>query len=495
MANIRQAKGFQKILDHSSQKLLNPSTAQNRNFRTLPSLCSQKNTHSSLLADKPPQNDSLFNGLVDMTFLKRPGEVLPKSDKFYADLPNQSTLPSTTGLFFNPGNTYTIGISNALMYNNPTELWSEFHKTYTHDPNILHDLTRFQWSAIIRLLTNRRVPENSWSNMKFVVESMMQLGHDLKSWEWIRVMGLAARDKDVEGIQQIWNIIEQTGTDKTTALWNSYISQTTGTDAFQWVETFRDRKRISPPAKIPQNNAIQLISTMIENNIQPNASTYEMLMLHFAQFDDLERAESLISSVWGISLNPADEKATEATVTAGNLAYPTYFTLVAIINAFGSKGYLVQGLQLMQAMQKKYNIDIGKGSKSLVLWKTMMKWAFLTLEPHGETPEKTLDYIWDAMRNTYNIHPDSFIIRLRISREISVRNYGYAAELLPMYIEQDESERAKMHLASSLRKISKGYIKNKQFSECRELLGKWAAVDPFFRQVVEDFVRKNPELN
>lgn len=111
--------------------------------------------------------------------------------------------------------------------------------------------------------------------------------------------------------------------------------------------------------KKPDNNAIGLVSKMIENNIQPNAATYELLMLHFAHFDDLSHTESLISSIWGVSLDPVDKEG-EATPTQGSLAYPTYYTLVAIINAFGSNGELVRGLQLMQEMQNKYKIDIGK---------------------------------------------------------------------------------------------------------------------------------------
>lgn len=492
MAKPRQGLYLQPLLESHNSSIFKSSVVQKaRWFRSQSGLQAQK-TGYSYSFNQNTQNESLFNGLVDMSFLKRPGEVLSKQDKFYSDLPTPNSLPSTTGLFFNPGNAYTIGIANALMYQNPIELWTEFNKAYSHDMEILRTLTRFQWSMIIRLLTNSRVSENSWNNMKFVVEAMMKLGHDIKSWEWIRIMGLAARDQDINGIQQIWNIIEQTGTDKTTALWNSYISQTAGTDAFRWFKNFD--KRASPQKK-PVNNAIGLVSKMIENNIQPNAATYELLMLHFAHFDDLSHTESLISSIWGVSLDPVDKKEGETTPTQGSLAYPTYYTLVAIINAFGSNGELVRGLQLMQEMQNKYKIDIGKKSKSLVLWKTMMKWAFLTLEPNGNTPAKTIDFIWDTMMNKYGLYPDSFIIRLRILHEISVRNYDQAAELLPMYIEQDGSESAKVHLAASLRKISKGYIKTGKFKECRALLEHWAPVNPLFQKAAEDLVRKNHQLS
>lgn len=431
------------------------------------------------------QDDVLFSGLIDLSLLKRPNEVLPKADQFHSDL-TQIKQSNTKAAIYQPQSPYLVGITHAILNNNPDEAWSEFQRAHIQDVEVLRGLSRIQWSLLLSLLTRFSSKDSSWVKVKTVFESMIHLGYQPTASESTRVIGLASKYRDLNSISEIWNLIMSSNIPRTTNLWNCYIKATCNADPALWTRKFngtRPKSRQQEPAAI--NNAVDLIAQMVEEGIAPNASTYELALLYLGQCGQLEQAESLISSLWGVSLESAEEDGANMStqIITGDPNYPTYFTLVAIVNAFGVSNSLVTSLKLMESMQKKYSIDIGN---NVILWKSLIRWAFLTSEPYGSTPPVAFDLIWKMALDQYKLTPDRYMILLKLKQEYNRRDFEAASELLPLFFTLQNGQDYIQHIASSLRRTAKGFVKNGKVEKCNDLLERWAPLNPLFQSVADD---------
>lgn len=454
--------------------------------------------------------DSLFNGLIDTTFLKRPDEILMKSDNYYSDSINTYDVINShlkpAGIF----DPVLINLSHAIISGNSSVAWDEFQKVYTDDLIYLSKIPRVQWSLLLNLITSKAVEDpSSWTKTSLIFESMVKLDQKITSSEYSKVFRVASKARKLDELEKIWNFILSVNAEKSVGIWNSYIKATCNADSGLWFRRFNrgyhqesETQRAEPLAF---NNAVDLVTKMIEEGTTPNAQTYELVLLYLGQCGQLDYAQSLIYSVWGISFDHSETNKTYenddnvrsggSVLLVGDPNYPTVSTLIAIIDAFGASDSLVTGIRLMEKMQKTYNLEIVHGSQALLLWKAVMRWAFYSSEPWGNTPTFALELVWNTIIERYQIKPSGGMIFFKILREMSRRDYDSAANLIPMLLNSPNVKYPKLYVANALRKVSKGYIRAGQADKCLQLLNEWAPLDPLYQRVLEDVQKRIDRTN
>lgn len=436
---------------------------------------------------------NLSSGLYDSTFLKRPGEVIPKFDKLYTEYINSGYLKENTGNEQNgdiqESSSELINLLHSIHVMDSSAAWSEFQKVYTEDLVYLRGLTRIQWSFLLNLVSARPVEdENSWQKTNLVLESMMRLGNLPTPTEYARILKTAGKRRHQNIVDEIWSYIRSTNADVSVDLWNSYIRTTCNADETMWFRRFnRADSKKTKQEPVATNHAVTLVTQMIEDGTTPNARTFELVLLYLGQAGDLEYAKSLILSLWGISLEPVDDAIDNSVqLPRGDLNYPTISTLNAIMNAFGVSDNFVTGLRLMEKMQKQYKIPLDDSPDALQLWKSTMRWAFWTSEPWGSTPPVALELVWKSVIETYGIKPSGSIIHYKFLRELCRRDYDSAARLIPMLLESPNVKHPRAQFAQSLKKVARGYVRIGEVEKCYTMLNKWAPLDPMFQQVLVD---------
>ncbi|KAK9379205.1 uncharacterized protein V2V93DRAFT_374258 [Kockiozyma suomiensis] len=110
-------------------------------------------------------------------------------------------------------------------------------------------------------------------------------------------------------------------------------------------------------------DALRLTELMIGVGTVPDATTYETLLLAFAQSGDIPSINAIIANAWGI-IAPEDEsqevKIAEAKlVKPGTFRFPTSFTLRAVHNAYAINDRLDLAESVSRAMLRAYRFAGG----------------------------------------------------------------------------------------------------------------------------------------
>ncbi|VVT48404.1 uncharacterized protein SAPINGB_P001762 [Magnusiomyces paraingens] len=324
---------------------------------------------------------------------------------------------------------------------------------------------------------------------------MIKIGYQPTSIEYSKIIKTAAKTRNQDIVEQIWKYIRSSNVEISTDLWNSYIRATCNADETLWYRRFNrntncESKKIQKEP-IATNHAVNLVTQMIEEGVTPNSRTFELVILYLGQAGELDYVKSLIHSLWGVSLNCSREEADVVKLHTGDLNYPTITTLSSIINSFGVSNQFLIGLQIMERIQKQYNIVLDGSSASLQLWKSMMRWAFWTSEPWGNTSPFALELVWKTIIETNKIQPSGSMIHYKILRELCRRDYDSAASMIPMFFESSNVKYPDQHVVQSLKKVARGYIRIGNDDKCVSLLKKYESFPGIYQEVFDDIQRYN----
>ncbi|KAK7202650.1 hypothetical protein BZA70DRAFT_100048 [Myxozyma melibiosi] len=117
-------------------------------------------------------------------------------------------------------------------------------------------------------------------------------------------------------------------------------------------------KEVADELRSRAADALRLSEMMISAGAVPDATTYETLLLAFAQAGDLPSIKAILENVWGLIYEIDEEGAIsvslsrELRVRPGALRFPTSFTIRAIYNAYNINGQRRLGGRLAREMVK-----------------------------------------------------------------------------------------------------------------------------------------------
>lgn len=427
--------------------------------------------------------ESALSDLVDGSLIGFGG--LKQSDSYYVDqiktplepLRHASVDPQLSSLVYSINN----GEEEAS--------WIMFSRLYTEDMTYVGNLSRREWSRLLKLVSESSNDKKElWTRTELVFNSMLRMEFKLTCDEFSRLIITASRAGSIESVQEIWDAVLRANIPKTLELWNAYLRATCNADETLWFRRFDGRRTKNTPVEPPAiNNAITLISEIIQDGLSPDTTTYELAVLYLAQSGDMDYTAATISAVWGIKLEDAPIDDDHHAVPKGSIVYPRISSLVSIINAYGVGNKFVDGLKVMEKMQELYRIPIS-GSYALPLWETMMKWAFLTTEPWGITPQSSLDVIWTSVISQ-KVQPSSKMFHYKSRRELSLGNYAAMVDLIPQVLASGNVSNPIVLAKSILQQAARGLIQEGRMDECNHTLDTWESMSPAFAHVKEKMQR------
>lgn len=423
--------------------------------------------------------DDVLAGLADMS-LATP-ITIPKHDSYYSSCMSRRLRPKKNI----PVPAEVALLVDAIRNADATEAWTLFDWAHTEGLDSLRNISRQQWSQLFFLVS--RASPNAWENWKrteLVSNVMIQLKVELTGKEYATLMKVASRARLGDAVQEIWNKVMRSNIPRSLELWNNYLRASCNADERLWHRKFNGtRPKILEPATI--KDPLSIISSILEDGLSPNTTTYELVILSLGHRGDADYAASIISSVWGIKLEnaPLDDDI-PSPVSQGSIVYPRISTLVSIINAYGSSDKLVEGLKLMEKMQSLYKIQIS-GDYALPLWENVMKWAFFSSEPWGNTPGITLDAIWTSIVDRHQLKPNGRMFSYKARRELALRNYNGLLDLIPQVMSSRNVKAKTVQASSILMLAAKGLANIGSLEACHTALDTWAPMGLPFEQVRE----------
>lgn len=360
------------------------------------------------------------------------------------------------------------------------EAWALFERIHTEDLVYLRSLSRLHWSLLLKLVSGS-VKDNKecWKRTEMIFSSMLRAGHEPSNQELARIIKVASRAGLVDAVMQIWNNINSANVPRNIELWNAYLRATCNADETMWYRRFNS----SPKRRLPQeppcvNDPLKIVSDILADGLSPDATTYELVILSLGQHGDLDYTSATISAVWGIKLESAPIDDDHQPVRQGSPVYPRISSLVAIINAYGANDALVDGLKVMEKMQALYHIPIS-GDYALLLWESIMKWSFYSTVPWGNTPESTLDAVWNAVEKN-GIAPSPKMFYYKTRRELSLDNFNAMLDLIPEILGSRNVKHPFTLARSVLHQATLGLIRVGRIDEAHYVMDKWAEVNPAF---------------
>lgn len=432
-----------------------------------------------------PITDALLLGLSDTTAWTGPSISL--TDSYYVEGINANLKPK----YHNAALPELASILHAIDTANAADAWTQFQRVYTEDLQYIQNLSRQQWFQLFNLVSeSTHNSQENWARCELVFNSMVQAGHELNPKEISKLIKVASRAGLENVVQEIWNGIYRGNIPRSVELWNSYMKATCNADETLWYRKFNGAKSKKLPLE-PRatNDALNLVSDILADGISPDSTTYETVVLYLGQKGDLDYAAAVVSAVWGIKLEHApldDDRSTP--VPIGSPLYPQISTLVSIINAYGANDQLVEGLKLMEKMQGLYNLPIS-GDYAILLWETILKWAYFSTEPWGNTPGIALDAIWTSVVDRHHLNPNGKMFHYKIKRDLALRDYDAMLEFIPQVLSSHNVKRKHSHASQILYQATKGLANVGRLEDCDKALEKWAPLGPQFAHVKEKVQR------
>lgn len=377
----------------------------------------------------------------------------------------------------------------SLQNGEAIEAWALFERLYTDDLIYFATLPRIHWSLLLKLASqSSNDMKECWARTELIFKSMVRNSHELSHKDFARLIQTASRAGSIEVVQEVWDTIHRMNIPRSMLLWNSYMRATCNADETLWYRNFDTRRSSLVPGEPPViNDALNLVSRILNDGLMPDTTTYELVLLYLAQRGDMDYAVATISAVWGIKLEDAPIDDEHRALEIGSPVYPQISTLVAIINAYGANDQLVDGLKVMEKIQALYHIPIS-GDYALLLWETIMKWAYYTTEPWGSTPESTLNTIWLAVTKQ-NLHPNGPMFHYKSRRELSVGNYDAMFALIPRVLASRNVKNPALFARAIFQQAIHGLADAGRLNECHEALDAWAEILPAFPHVKERVLR------
>lgn len=460
---------------------------------TLPSgtLGHEGNRQSYLLLSKQTKFnvksnlETVLSGLS--TTLTNSGVYISKEDPYYVEGINKSLKVKQLGTV-----PYTLAsLVHALETRDAVDAWAQFKRIHMEEMDFVRDLSRQQWSQLFNLLTEAKAdPKEKWIRTELIFNAMIRTGHELNPKEFAKLIKIASRVGLGNVVQEIWNGIYRKKVSRSLELWNSYLRATCNADETLWYRKFNGTTFTKLPREpIATNDALNIVSEILADGLSPDSTSYEMVILYLGQKGDLSYASAVVSAVWGIKLDnaPLDEGLPKP-VSTGSALYPQVSTLVSIINAYGANGQLVEGLKIMEKMQALYNLPIS-GDYALHLWEAILKWAYFSSEPWGNTPGIALDAVWTSVVDRHNLKPTGKMFYYKTHRDLVLRNYKAMIEFVPLVLSSHNVKNKSLQASSILYRGTKGLARMGELDACRAALDKWAPVGPQFEQVRENMHR------
>lgn len=488
-----------------SRLAFHPNTAANsiaashlRPLSTSYSSLDKSSRHESSLLNIPKARfnaktglDDVFAGLADKS-LASP-ITISKHDPYYSSCMSRS-LKSKKNM---PVSAEVASLVDAICNADAMEAWTLFDWAHTEGLDSLRHLSRQQWTQLFFLIS--RASPNAWENWKrteLVFNVMVQLEVELTGKEYATLMRVASRARLGDVVQEIWNQLMHSKIPRSLELWNSYLRASCNADERLWHRKFNgSRSKILEPATT--KDPLSIISSILEDGLTPNTTTYELVILSLGHRGDADYAAAIVSSVWGIKLEnaPLDDDI-PSPVSQGSIVYPRISTLVSIINAYGSSDKLVEGLKLMEKMQTLYKIPIS-GDYALPLWEKVMKWAFFSSEPWGNTPGIALDAIWASIVDRHQLKPNGTMFSYKVRRELALRNYNGLLDLIPQVMASHNVKAKTVQASSILMLAAKGLANVGSLEVCHKALDTWAPMGlPFehVREKMHKYIATSPRV-
>lgn len=376
----------------------------------------------------------------------------------------------------------------SLRTKDASDAWIQFQGLYSEELGVLRELSRHQWSQLFFLVSGAtHSAQENWTRTELIFTSIMRAGHELTAQEFSKVIKIASRAGLGNVVQEVWNGISKANIPRNLELWNSYLRATCNADETLWHRKFNGSKpkKLEP---VSTNDPLKIVSDIFADGLSPDTTTYELVVLSIGNRGDVDYAAAVVSAVWGIKLENApldDDRASP--VSLGSTVSPGISTLVAIINAYGASNRLVDGLKLMEKMQSLYKISIS-GDYSMLLWETILKWAYYSTEPWGNTPGIALDAIWTSVVDRHRLQPNGKMFYYKSRRELALRNYSAMLNLIPLILESSNVKNRITYASGILHQAARGLANTGRLDACYEALDNWAPVAPQFAQVKEKLV-------
>ncbi|ANB14553.1 hypothetical protein AWJ20_2150 [Sugiyamaella lignohabitans] len=384
-----------------------------------------------------------------------------------------------------------------------------FQKLIDEDENGLSHFTATQCSQLLAMipLGPIKAPQY-WPLAQKIASAIKASGHKLQAHDYARLIECAFKAHDYDSIDQIWNEV-QTNLPvslHSTDLWNKYIMTTCNAYPKFWrqwagMQVKRNEFRMFKPDETPLavNDAVRLLGNMLENNIHPNARTYELVILYLCQKGDLADVRSIIWSIWHITTEPnvlrrsRSKYRKQLRPSKDSPLAPTISTLKAVIDGFCMNGKVTEALRLMNRLQKEYRIDISGGSrggKAIHLWSAVLSWAFITQRPieGAFTPADTFENVWTIMTEQYGIKPTDEMYRLRGRFFDSNEKYEDLIADIPEILNSGNPHRLEI-ARRNLQKAVKGIARQGQIDEAVSIVNEWSQALGEFEQVRENLIK------
>jgi hypothetical protein len=292
----------------------------------------------------------------------------------------------------------------------PVLSWSRFYSLYMENPRLLSSFTKAQCAALLNLTASAPTkPPVTWERLQTVVGAIRNGGYGLSAQEYARLIKSAFRARDFESVDLLWREVEEQNIEKTTGLWNAYIWASCNCDVNTWPGyTLKPQPQ---PGTV--NDPVALFKDLCQEGCVPNSETYELLLLGFAQQRDLDGVRTVTSSIWGRLGDDAHQSKQYHLARYGSMVQPTLSTLTTLIHAYGFNGAMIEGLEYVDWLQRKYSINLSTAAATK-FWNAALKWTFRTAKPGGTTPRYTFETLWESMTMVYNITPTPYMFNLRL---------------------------------------------------------------------------------
>lgn len=387
----------------------------------------------------------------------------------------------------------TRRLVDALESKNAQEAYEQVRNLYDEEMTYLKSLSRQQLSQLFVLLAkSTKSAEENWKRAELLFTCMDKMGHQLMPKEISILLQTASRARLLDAVQGIWEAVIRSGAKLNIDCWNSYLRATCNADDTMWHVKFNGFQRRPEPAVL--NDPVKIVSQIYEDGLTPNAKTFELVVMALGRAGNLEYASAVAASVWGIKLDNAplaeeeemleDDENPVSPVKPGSVTTPSVDTLVALVNAYGSQGQLVEGLKLMEKMHSLYQISI-TSDRALPLWEAVLKWAYYSSEPWGPTPSVALDAIWTSIVDRHKIAPSGRMVYYKAHRLLALRDYMGMVDLVPLVLASRNIANKEQQASSILYKATKGLVNSGQYSACEQVLDTWGNKGGHFERVRE----------